>query len=195
MARAGARVVAVDLSTTLTAALERSLQGEPVAVRRRVTVKLGDMRSLHLGRTFRLVVAPSDTVSHLYTRSDVEGFLACARAHLAPSGRLVFDLAMPRLPSTDALAGTNVLGELSGAVERTDYDPVAQVLSIWCVFLDRSVLLARRLFFPRELELLLHHGGFGRVHLRAIRAEKSGQSARLRVSCQALHSGNVVAPC
>jgi SAM-dependent methyltransferase len=189
MARAGAGVVAVDLSTQLSSALESALQSEPAQVRRRVTVKRGDMRSLRLGRKFRLVVAPSDTFSHLYSRGDVEGFLACAHAHLVAGGQLVFDVAMPRLPRIEDLGGA------SDDAERTDYDPIAQVLSTWCEAGDRSVLLARRLFFPRELELLLTRGGFGTVRLRAVSRKESKELSRLRVSCRALAAKKAVTEC
>ncbi len=183
MARAGARVVAVDLSTQLLAALEEALASEPTEVRRRVNVKPGDMRSLRLGRTFPLVLAPSDTFSHLYTRADAEAFLACVREHLTPGGTFVFDLALPRLPHGDE--GT----------ERTDYDPIAQVASTWCDSLEGPVLLARRLFFPRELELLLHQGGFGAVRLRAVSAKEHGERSRLRVSCRAPRGKKAVTEC
>ncbi len=186
MARAGARVVAVDLSTQLSAALEGALTSEPSGVRRRVTVKLGDMRSLRLGRTFPLVLAPSDTFSHLYTRTDVEAFLACVRAHLAPGGTFVFDMAWPRLPHGD---------ETAEEAQRTDYDPIAQVVSTWCDSLGGPVLLARRVFFPRELELLLHQSGFGAVRLRAVSTTKLGERSRLRVSCRAPRGKKAVTAC
>jgi hypothetical protein len=144
------------------------------------------MRSLRLGRTFPLVLAPSDTFSHLYTRADVEAFLACVRAHLAPGGTLVFDMALPRLPHGD---------ESADGGERTDYDPIAQVVSTWGDSLEGNVLLARRLFFPRELELLLHRGGFGAVRMRAFSPEKLGERSRLRVSCRALLGKKAVTEC
>ncbi len=189
MARAGARVVAVDLSTVLVAELADALRGEALEVRRRVVVKRGDMRSLKLGQTFPLVVAPSDTFCHLYSRADVEGFLSSVRAHLAPEGRLVFDLSMPRLPRLDDS------NESVSADQRTDYDAMAQVLSTWGESQGKSLQLARRLFFPRELELLLAHGGFGAVRVDAVSEEKSAEPIRLRVSCRPLRTKGAKAPC
>lgn len=196
MARAGARVVAVDLSFKLIQALGEVLRAEPAAVRRRVTAREGDMRSLRLARRFPLVVAPSSTFSHLYSRTDVEAFLARARAHLAPGGRLVFDLEMPRLPRLprpEAEVSSHDLARAvapsaaspSGAFScRTEYDPLAQVASMWCSRGSHSVFMAKRLFFPRELELLLHAAGFVNVRLRALGAGTRGAQPRLWVSCR-----------
>src|SRR4029453_19559621 len=74
---------------------EIRLGAEPLAVRRRVKLRHGDMRLARLGRRFDLVTCPFNAFLHLYTRSDVELFLARVRDHLAPGGVFAFDVSMP----------------------------------------------------------------------------------------------------
>ena len=46
---------------------------------------------------FALVICPFNAFMHLYTREDVERFLAVVRAHLAPGGLFAFDVLNPDL--------------------------------------------------------------------------------------------------
>src|SRR5690606_34600790 len=88
----------VDTSRAMLESLRHKLKTELPAVRRRVQITQGDMRSLALGTRFDWVIAPFNTILHLYTEHDVEGFFAVARNHLkARVGRLVFDYATPRV--------------------------------------------------------------------------------------------------
>src|SRR3954466_13975543 len=82
IARAGVEVVGVDLSPEMLADLRARLRDEPTAVRRRIEVRRGDMRRARLGRRFPLIICPFNAFLHLYTRRDVEAFLARVRAHL-----------------------------------------------------------------------------------------------------------------
>ncbi len=176
MARAGVDVVAVDLSGPMLADLRASLQREPVEVRRRVRVVHGDMRKVRLRRRFPLVIAAFNTILHLYTRKDVEQFLARVRAHLTPRGRFVFDFSVPRgdelVRDPSRSYGAPRIrhpstGELVRYAERFEYDPIRQVLLVWMDFKPESgkkpwsVPLTHRQFFPREVEALLHYNGFG----------------------------------
>jgi SAM-dependent methyltransferase len=176
IARHGVEVVGIDRSAAMLADLERRLDGEPAEVRKRVTGVRGDMRTARLRRKFPLVLATFNTVLHLYTRQDVEKFLARARGHIAPGGRLVVDLSMPPLaeltrnPSTPFHAPRfrhPTAGVIVKNREYFDYDPVRQVLFVSIEFEpmgDPSASwmtpLAHRQFFPCEWEALLHYGGF-----------------------------------
>jgi SAM-dependent methyltransferase len=176
MARAGVRVVGVDHSGPMLADLRARVRLEPPEVRRRIHARQGDMRKLRLGRRFRLVLATFNTVLHLYTRDDVERFLARVRGHLAPGGRFVADLAVPafdelsRGPSRPYYAARfrhPTTGLLVKNREVFDYDPVRQLLFVSMQF--EPVLhparawttpFAHRQFFPAEWEALLHYNGF-----------------------------------
>jgi SAM-dependent methyltransferase len=175
-ARHGARVTGVDHSKPMLDDLAARLAEEPAAVRARVTLKRGDMRTVRLGKRFPLVVCPFNAALHLYGRKDVEEFLASVRTHLAPGGRFVCDLSIPvfedllreptraykaprfRHPST---------GEMVDYQEHFDYDRVRQILFVSMEFSPRgapdrawTTPLAHRQFFPQEWEALLHYNGF-----------------------------------
>jgi SAM-dependent methyltransferase len=177
LGRAGVDVVGVDLSEPMLADLRRRLADEPAEVRERVDVRRGDMRAVKLGRRFPLVIVPFNALLHLYTREDVEKFLARTRQHLAPRGELVLDISIPepeelardpkkphfaprfRYPGADG-------GQMVRYSERFDYDRLRQVLFVAMEFhpLDggRSWMtpMTHRQFFPQELEALLHYNGF-----------------------------------
>lgn len=184
LARAGRQVVGVDLSEPMLADLEARLAREPAEVRERIELRRGDMRKVALRRRFPLVICPFNAFLHLYTREDVEAFLARVRAHLAPSGRFVFDVSVPdphelsrpegKLYRTRPFVYPGVGKVRYGEV--FDYDSLRQVLFISMQFepmkadgrqdapsgSDDEFMtpLAHRQFYPLELEALLHYNGF-----------------------------------
>jgi SAM-dependent methyltransferase len=176
LARAGLRLAGVDLSRPMLDDFEARLAAEPADVRRRVTLRQGDMRHLRLGRRFDLVFCPFNAFLHLYSRDDVERFLGRVHRHLAPRGAFIFDVSLPnaselvrdpnrayhcprfRYPST---------GEMVRYTERFDYDALRQILFVSMEFFPEPrprtswmTPLAHRQFFPSELEALLHYNGF-----------------------------------
>ncbi|MBN2196888.1 MAG: class I SAM-dependent methyltransferase [Polyangiaceae bacterium] len=174
IARAGIAVTGIDRSRPMLADLERRRAREPRAVRERLRSGYGDLRHFHLGERFALVIAPFNTILHLYTHADVTTFLACAAEHLAPNGELVFDWSVP-VPADLArdprrvYPARSVRHPLSAApvpyAERFEYDPMRQLL---LVHLDFSpvdgppftVPLTHRQFFPAELLALVADRGF-----------------------------------
>ena len=176
MARHGVEVVGVDHSEPMLADLRRRLGDEPADVRARVTLVRGDMRRRKLRRRFPLVVCTFNTALHLYTRQDVEAFLARVREHLAPRGRFVVDLSMPPLadlprdPERPFHAPRFRHPTTRGIVknrEYFDYDPARQVLFVSMEFEPLEAKdetwatpLAHRQFFPQEWAALLHYNGF-----------------------------------
>jgi SAM-dependent methyltransferase len=176
IARHGVEVVGVDRSAPMLADLRERVAREPKEVQRRVRGVRGDMRTAHLGRRFPLVIATFNTALHLYTRQDVERFLARVRDHLSPGGRFVVDLSVPPLAELARDPGRAFhaprfkhpsAGVLVKNRERFDYDPARQVLFVSMEFEPLGdpdgawmTPLAHRQFFPREWEALLHYNGF-----------------------------------
>jgi SAM-dependent methyltransferase len=178
IARFGVPVTGLDRSREMLADLRARLRDEPAEVHELVTVRGGDMRSFRLGKRFPLVLCPFNAFLHLYTRQDVERFLARVHEHLAPGGELVFDVSIPepaelardparayaaprfRYPTEDGR------GEMVRYTERFDYDKLRQVLFVAMEFAPVSggepwmTPLAHRQFYPQELEALLHYNGF-----------------------------------
>jgi SAM-dependent methyltransferase len=176
IARHGVAVTGIDLSRPMLADLRTRLRREPSEVRARVSARRGDMRTLRLHKRFPLVVCTFNTALHLYTRADVEAFLARVREHMTPGGLFVVDLAVPSL--YDLLRQPSRLyhaprfrhpttGELVRYGERYDYDPIRQVCFVSMEFEPEGKRgrgwtspLAHRQFFPREWEALLHYNSF-----------------------------------
>jgi len=175
LAHAGVDVTGVDLSASMVADFRARLKKSPEEVARRVTLKRGDMRKLVLGERFGSIFCTFNTFLHLYTRRDVERFLARVRAHLAPRGRFVVDVSIP-MPEELARDPKRLFraprfrhattGELVRYGERFHYDPLSQVELVDMVFEPvkrpraRWVTpLAHRQFYPQELEALLHYNG------------------------------------
>jgi len=87
LARAGHEVVALDVDPELLAALSQRASGL------RITTVAADARDFDLGRRFRLILVPMQTVQLLEGRH--AEMLACAARHLAPGGLLAASLANP----------------------------------------------------------------------------------------------------
>lgn len=151
LARAGHRVVAVDASAAM---LERAADRlERAGVSAAVDLVHDDMRSVRLDRRFPLVIAPFNTLMHLYTVADQDAALGRVAAHLDEGGVFAFDLYVPRLGQLGVLRsepywaalhglgprGAGGAGSLEpgdeGAATRTDlflvqqHDEVAQLVT------------------------------------------------------------------
>jgi SAM-dependent methyltransferase len=176
LARHGTQVVGIDHSKAMLADLDARLAAEPADVRARVKTRRGDMRSVRLGKRFPLVICPFNAALHLYTRDDVERFLAGVRKHLTPRGLFVCDLSIPVFEDLLREPGRAyhmprfkhpTTGEVVKYVEHFDYDRARQVLFVSMDFMPQkhpdkawSTPLAHRQFFPQEWEALLHYNGF-----------------------------------
>src|SRR5262249_36769682 len=112
---------------------------------------------------------------HLYTRGDVERFLAVVRAHLHPDGLFAFDVLNPDLAwlsrdPSKRWARTRFrhprTGRLTYYSTSVSYDAALQIAFMRIYYepqtggRTRVVRLAHRQFFPLELAALLHYNGF-----------------------------------
>lgn len=177
MARAGHSVVAVDAAPAMLERATRRLKTR--SLDQRVSLVEADMRTLDLDQTFPLVIAPFNTLMHLYTVADQDAALARVRRHMEPGGVFAFDLYVPRLGAQGVMRAEPYWADLSdrGAaqdVERSDlflvqhHDAVAQLVTS-TYYLDsvapdgtvtRSVSSLRQRYFTRfELERALAQVG------------------------------------
>lgn len=170
LARDGVEVTGIERSAPMIADLHARLAKQPAAVRERVKVKRGDMRKTVVsGRRFPLVICPFNAALHLYTREDVELWLACVKKQIEPKGELVLDVNMPIMEDLADPPGTSysldpvehpTLGRVPYK-EVFDYDRIRQIQFCSMCFGEEHVTpLAHRVFFPQELEALLHYNGF-----------------------------------
>lgn len=182
LAQAGATVTAVDRSKPMLADFKQRLKSF-AALKRRITIREGDMRSVRLRERFPLVLCTFNTFLHLYTRRDVESFLRRVTAHLAPRGRFVVDISVPAPEELARESGRAyrvprfkhpTTGEIVRYAERFDYDPLGQVLTVGMEFEPLVAKkntwvtpLAHRQFFPQEMEALLHYNGLEVVDIHS----------------------------
>jgi SAM-dependent methyltransferase len=175
IARSGIEVTGVDWSRPMLADLRARLAREDDSVRARVRVVRGDMRRVRLRRRFSLVLCTFNTALHLFTRTDVERFLARVREHMTPRGLFVVDLTMPSFEDLSrdperAYHAPRFKHPTTGRVvinrEYFDYDRARQILFASLEFEPVgdpqgawTTPLAHRQFFPCEWEALLHYNG------------------------------------
>jgi SAM-dependent methyltransferase len=124
LARAGHRLVGVDRSPAMLARCREKLAHEPSDVRSRATLHEADVRDFDVRRptvgqaggdvAFTLAIAPFRILQHLVTIDDQLRCLASIRRHLAPGGRLAFDVFNPNF----ALITTDRSAEAEDTPER-----------------------------------------------------------------------------
>lgn len=173
LARQGIDVTGVDLMPGMLARARqksRNLPAEWIEA---------DARSFHLDRRFGLIFDVGEAFIDVFTRTDHEAILARVHEHLEPGGLFVLTLDFPNLHHLQARAEHHWLTyegpqgqpiHLSGT---TGYDAVGQIYHEDAVrrwqdaageAVERFAPLARRRFFPQELEMLLHYNGFSILH-------------------------------
>jgi SAM-dependent methyltransferase len=133
----------------------------------------GDMRDFTLGRTFGLVLITFNSLQHIYRDEDVLRTLRCCRRHLAPTGRLIFDVFNPdrRILERDPTQWYPVSkfldeerGDWCEVVESNRYDPDLKVNFIqWRYRYEKgesgTFRLEMRQFFPQEIDGLVGEAG------------------------------------
>jgi len=123
VAASGIDVVGIDLSAgMLEVARERAeLAAVPVDLRQ------GDMRDPPVDGVFQLVLIPFRSLLHMETDADRRAALRAAARHLAPEGRLIFDVFAP---GADDIADTHGrwLEREPGIWERAEWDEETRTL-------------------------------------------------------------------
>lgn len=95
-ARAGIEIHGLDNSRPMLDVLREKSARERAEVQKRITLHSGDMRDLHLGRTFVLVTIPFRPMQHMFTVADQVSALKSAAAHVGKGGILAFDVFFPK---------------------------------------------------------------------------------------------------
>jgi len=135
----------------------------------------GDLRSLPFKDQYDLMYLPTATVSHLLTRPDVEAFLAGARRGLRSSGMLALDMhnpmriflkSWPLGPDPPERSFTHHgSGETIRIRTTHEYFTDTQIFIArnHYTFADGSTRegdIVLHLYFPAEMQNLLHYNGF-----------------------------------
>ena len=175
--RAGHRVIGLDASMPMLRQAAARIGRLGRGARERGALVCADMRGFALGARFPAVVMAFNAFEHLYTRLEVRECLTSVREHLAPGGRLFFDVQNPDLRwlSRDPdkrWARTRFTHPRTGdrMIYSTnhEYDPVSQIVVIRLYYepapgsraTPEVITLSQRKFFPAELEAVLDANGF-----------------------------------
>ena len=133
------------------------------------------------GERFGLIFSAFRAFQHLYTIEDQLACLECARRHLAPGGRLAFDVFAPRaarMALAEEPEAVDLRFELDGEQVvrhvRVTRDPSVQIMQVhfryerWragSVVGNEQASFRMRWFWRYELEHLLARAGFGEVQI------------------------------
>jgi ubiquinone/menaquinone biosynthesis C-methylase UbiE len=171
LANEGTNITGLDIS-------EEMLNGAKLkASQDRVNVRFlqGDMRSFDLGEKFKFIFVPAQSLSHLYTREEIESCFTCVRRHLADEGRFLIELfnssvrmlaresdrRYPVDQYVDPKTGSQVFVN-----EEINYDAASQINHIRWFFRtegsNKETVLSfeMRQFFPQEIDALLWYNNF-----------------------------------
>lgn len=169
IAKAGKEVVGLDISGGMLREAKRKAQLEGV----RLKLVCGDMRMFHFKIDFDLVILAFNSICHLYTREDIERCFQCVRAHLTSNGLFAIDVFNPsfeilsRTPTDFYPVGEYEDPDGQGTVtisECTEYNRATQISQLtW--YIDSpgkwsEVRFGMRIYFPQEIDALLHYNGF-----------------------------------
>jgi SAM-dependent methyltransferase len=171
LAEDGVDIVGLDISPQMLELAERKAQGRHL----RVPFVRGDVRAFDLGRRFKFIFIPAQSLSHLHKRDELESCFACVRQHLAEGGRFLIELFNPsvkllaREPEQPCPVGRGEYEEADGGgrvivTARARYDAATQVSHIHYHFQsgesEGGVLsFEMRQFFPQEINALLAYNG------------------------------------
>ena len=176
LARAGHDVVALEPSAAMTRKGQARLQREDLHAR--VTYVQDDMRSAKLERRFPLVIAPFNTLMHVYTLTDQDATLQTVRRHLEPGGRFAFDLYTPTFGDFGVLRlepEWSHIGGAEGDLFLLQHHDLDEQLITSHYYLDRvdeqgvlkrqKATLTQRYFTRFEVERMLYQAGFTQLQL------------------------------
>ncbi len=169
IAQSGIEIVGVDLSRPMLEAARKKAEACSVSIE----FVEADMRNFELSGEFAAILIPGNSLLHLLSIEDLTQCLGSVRRHLAPGGRLVFDiskwdgraLAEAIGQSVPVLTVNDPRGGEIAIEETTSYDPLLQVRRFaWYVssagLPAREITYTLRVIFPQELTLLLQNAGF-----------------------------------
>lgn len=134
-----------------------------------------DARRFQLEQRYKLIFA-GGFFQHLLDRADQEAVLANVRAHLAPDGVFALNVFFPHADSLEAsdvekewFSYVNPRGQTVSVAGTDQYDAIRQIRTETAIRRwtdadgqpqERVAPLQQRMFFPQELEALLHYNGF-----------------------------------
>lgn len=176
LAEAGIEIMGLDVSEEMLslATLKASERGV------KIPVVQGDVRSFKLGKKFKFIFIPAQSLTHLHQRAEIEDCFSCVRQHLAEGGRFLVELfnSSVKLLARESdhryevgeYEDPNEQGRQVFVTEEIRYDAATQINHIQWYFRnersDKESVRAfeMRQFFPQEIDALLWYNGFKIEH-------------------------------
>ncbi len=166
IAEMGYDVVGLDISEPMLAHARKKSK------RLNITWVKGDCRDFDLGRKFKTIIFPFNALAHLHDRESIEACFSCVRRHMLDDGVFVLDIFNPSLKvltrepekrfTVCEYDDPDGLGKLV-LTENNSYDDAKQLNHIKWHFAvggkETTRELDMRMFFPMELDALLHYNG------------------------------------
>jgi len=170
IAEQGIQITGLDISNEMLA------QARKKAKEKRVKVEWvkADCRDFNLHKKFNLIIFPFNSIAYLHNLQSIERCFNCVKNHLRKQGGFIIDFFNPRLdllfrdsskrypliqyPDPDG-KGTVVV------TESTFYDSATQINKVKNYYKigDSEEFIEElnmRIFYPQELDALLHYNGF-----------------------------------
>ena len=166
-ARTGVGITGIDISPAMLAQARANLAAEGLDA----DLVEGDMRTVDLGRAFRVATLPFRPFQHMIEVEDQLAALSNIGRHLEPGGALLLDVFQPdlaRLGAGDAPERLDIEREESGTrirrYSRSVSEPWRQVIRVsmrWEIGDDeRRAVFEMRWFTQAEMEHLLARTGY-----------------------------------
>ena len=171
LVREGFEVTGIDLAESMLEQGERNSETEGLDME---WVK-ADMRYFSLGKTFPLIICPSQSISRMLTIEDLEKCLSRVKGHLAPGGLFIMELYNPSMEILNRGEGKRstfleyahpdgdgmVWVDFSSVYDRaTQVQHLTLHYSLPGVEERPTEQISIRMYFPVELEALLRYNGF-----------------------------------
>jgi SAM-dependent methyltransferase len=175
LAQQGHDVTGVEMAEPMLVEAERKSEAAGVEIK---WVR-SDVRAYDLGRQFKLIYLPSNSICHLLTREDLEACIATVARHLHPEGRFALNVFVPSLPmlvkspEEEQEFGGYMhpdSGEQVVMTNRSWYDPATQIKynqlfrRVGKGPIEPDGELTMRIYFPQELDALFWYNGFAIEH-------------------------------
>ncbi|MCC2334709.1 class I SAM-dependent DNA methyltransferase [Cellulomonas wangsupingiae] len=159
LAQRGVPVTGIELSPAMVEQLRTKVDEAAIPV------VVGDMATVRAPGRFTLAYLVFNTISNLLTQAEQVACFRNAARHLAPGGRFVIELWVPRLRSLPPGSTADVWHDEPGYLGIDTYDVLQQRIVSHHVHFDedRSARVTRtshRYVWPAELDLMAQLAGF-----------------------------------
>lgn len=137
----------------------------------------GNVTNFNLNTKFSLIIFPYNSLSHIYNYQDIESTFYYIRQHLTKNGYFILDIKNPNPDYIYRIHNQNQRDFFSYFLSPEDNQPIVvtrlrsynsekqiYLMKLFYNFLSNQIetneIIEFRLFYPQEIEALLHFNGF-----------------------------------